>query len=84
MDVREFFERAKRICNKNNEKQCSEHPDDFPEKCVARVFDLDKPTDVVLIRDTMEELQENIRNHTSKMFRPRDAEDVPALVGVWV
>lgn len=61
-----------------------EHPDDFPEKCVARVFDLDKPTNVILIRDTVEELQEEIRKNTSKVFLLRGAEDVRTLVGVWV
>ena len=60
------------------------HPDDFQNKCVARVFDLDMPTDTIMIKDTVEEIQEDIRRHTCMKFFKRDEKDVPALVGTWI
>lgn len=36
MDVREFFEGAKRICDRNNEKQCNECP--LNDYCLDGIF----------------------------------------------
>ncbi len=61
-----------------------ESPEDFPGECVARIYDLDKPTDTVMVKGTMEEVQRDIRENTGMVFLPRGAEDVPSLVGVWM
>lgn len=59
-------------------------PEDFPGQCVARIYELDRPTDTVMVKRTLAELQEDIREHTGKTFIPRENEDVPSLVGVWI
>lgn len=61
-----------------------QHPEDFPEKCVARIYELDKPTDTLMIKDTLEEIETDIRKNTGMTFIPRGAEDVLSLVGVWM
>lgn len=60
------------------------NPEDFPGYCVARVYDLDKPTDTVMVKKTLTEIEMDIRKHTSMVFLPRGAEDVASLVGVWM
>ena len=60
------------------------HPEDFPNKCVARVYELDKPTDTIMLKDTVKEIEEDIKKHTSMIFLPPGPEDVPSLVGVWM
>ena len=35
-----------------------ESPADFKGKCVARVFDMDKPTDTIIVKDTAEEIRD--------------------------
>lgn len=60
------------------------HPEDYPDKCVARVFDLDKPTNVVMVKMSVEEITMDINHNSGMIFLQRGAEDVPSLVGVWV
>lgn len=59
-------------------------PEDFPEQYVARIYELDKPTDTVMVKRTLTELQEDIRKYTGKIFIPKGNKDVPSLVGVWM
>lgn len=47
---------------------------------MARVFDMDKPTDT----DTAEEINEDIGRNTHMAYMERDPNDVPSLVGVWM
>ena len=61
-----------------------QHPEDFAEKCVARIYELDKPSDTLMIKDTLEEIETDIRKNTGMAFIPRGAEDVLSLVGVWM
>lgn len=61
-----------------------QHPEDFPEKCVARIYELDKPTDTLMIKDTLEEIEMDIRKNTGMTFIPRGAEAALSLVGVWM
>lgn len=61
-----------------------EHPSDYPEYYVARIFNVDKPTDTIMLKDTLEEIQEDVRNNTNMMFMLRGAEDDPCIVGVWL
>jgi hypothetical protein len=61
-----------------------EHPDDDPEMCVARVFNLDRPTNVIIRKRTVRELMYDIQTNTTMYFMHRGADDVPCLVGVFV
>lgn len=61
-----------------------QHPENFPEKYVARIYELDKPTDTLMVKDTLEEIEEDIRENTRMTFIPRGTEDVLSLVGVWM
>ncbi len=60
------------------------NPEDFPGKSVARVYDMDRPTDVVIVRENPIEIAADIRKYTSMKFIPRTKEDVSALIGVWI
>jgi hypothetical protein len=60
------------------------NPEDFPGQSVARIYDLDKPTDTIIVRDNPVEIAEDIRTHTGMVFIPRRKEDVPSLIGVWI
>ncbi|MDO4275894.1 MAG: hypothetical protein Q4D16_19680 [Eubacteriales bacterium] len=57
---------------------------DYPGKYVARLYDVDKPTNIVIIKDTIEEMQEYFDQKTPFIYFRRGAGDVPELVGVWV
>lgn len=59
-------------------------PEDFPGQCVARIYELDKPTDTILVKETFEEIQEDIKRYSDKIFIQREKEDVLSLVGVWM
>ena len=59
-------------------------PDDYPQKYVARLLDLDKPTNTVMVRDALEEIVEDIKTNTNLVFVERDTEDVKSLLGVWM
>ena len=61
-----------------------QHPVDFPERCVARIYELDKPTATIMVKDTLKEIETDIRENTGMVFMPRGAEDVRSLVGVWM
>ena len=61
-----------------------EHPDDYPEYYVARVFNVDKPTDTIMLKDKLSEIQDDIRANTDMMFMLRGVEDEPCIVGVWI
>lgn len=61
-----------------------ESPADFKGKCVARVFDMDKPTDTIIVKDTAEEINEDIGRNTHMAYMERDPNDVPSLVGMWM
>lgn len=59
-------------------------PEDFPGKCVARIYELDKPTDTLMIKETLTEIEEDIKKYTGMRFFPKWDGDVPSLVGVWM
>ena len=59
------------------------HPEDFPEKVVARIFDMDKPTEYIMLEDTADGLAKDIHRHTGMVFFKRGADDIPSLLGVW-
>lgn len=47
------------------------HPDDFPDKYVARIYELDKATDTIMVKETLEEITADIKEHTAMTFIPR-------------
>ncbi|MDO4272690.1 MAG: hypothetical protein Q4D16_03400 [Eubacteriales bacterium] len=59
------------------------HPD-YPDKCIARLYNADKPTNIVIIKDTADKMQEYFDKLTPFIFLERGAGDVPELLGVWV
>lgn len=59
-------------------------PVDFKGKFAARIFDLNKPTDTIMVKDTWEEIYEDIRKNTNMAYMIRDPRDPPSLVGVWI
>jgi hypothetical protein len=61
-----------------------DHPSDYPKHYVARVFDGDRPTDTIILKDTLKELQEDIKANTDMVFILRGAEDAPCIEGAWL
>lgn len=60
------------------------NPDDYPEYCMARIFDMQIPTHVVMVKESLQEIMEDIEEHTDMVFLNREVDDVLSLVGVWV
>lgn len=61
------------------------HPEDYPNKCVARIYDVDRATNTVLVRDNVPEIREDIAQaFPDKVRFPRGAEDVKSLVEAWL
>ncbi len=55
-----------------------EHPSDYPDKFVARLYDLTHPTRYVVLTDTLEEARKAV---PGEMFCfPRDQKDDPVIV----
>lgn len=61
-----------------------QNPDDYPGYYIARLFDIDRPTNVVMMKKELAELQKDIREHTEMVWIKRSQNDVPALVGTWI
>ena len=60
------------------------NPTDYPGKSVARLFEGDKPTNVVIIKKNVRELHSLFRNQTRMTFFPPLPGDFRNLVGVWM
>lgn len=60
------------------------NPEDYPGKTVARLFEKDCPTDVVIIRKDVRELHQLFRYRTRMSFMPPLPGDSANLVGVWM
>lgn len=59
------------------------NPLDYPGKVVARVFDLNIPTEIMLLKETVEEMQQEIKK-TGLVFPPRKPKEYQTLVGTWI
>ena len=59
-------------------------PSDFPEQCVARVFDGNYPTDVYMVADCLWILKFDIEKNTNLYFIPREAADERQIAGVYL
>jgi len=52
-----------------------EHPKDYSESYVARVFDIDKPTNIVIISENLEELRKKIPAGMVKFKREKEDDE---------
>lgn len=59
-----------------------DHPKDYPDKFIARLWDCDIPTHIIATADTLEELREKIPSTMVKLNR--DSQDDPCIVEVWI
>ena len=61
------------------------NPKDYRDKCVARIFDGTKPTNIVITRDTVDEIREDIvRRFPDKLPFARCKEDHKSVVESWI
>lgn len=60
-------------------------PQDYPDKFVARIFDGTKPTNVAIVRGTVEEIREDIiKSFPDKIPFARCREDCKSIVESWI
>lgn len=60
-------------------------PDDYKGYFVARIWDLDQPTDTLMIKKTLREIREDIKANLPNMVRLQKAKnDVPCIVETWI
>ena len=59
-----------------------DHPEDYPDKFVARVYDMDKPTNLIVLGDTLDEVREAIPQSMAKIDRQQG--DDPCIVETWI
>jgi len=61
------------------------NPDDYPQAAVARLFDLDEPMNIIIIRNTIKELRKDINDSFPDMLRfDRAKNDVRCIVETWI
>lgn len=59
-----------------------DHPADYPDNFVARVWDINKPTRLIALADTLEDIRKTIPPSMTRM--PRSEKDDPTIVEVWI
>ncbi|PGK52030.1 hypothetical protein CN918_30025 [Priestia megaterium] len=55
---------------------------DMPNKYIARIFDKDKPTNIAVVKDSLEEMRSIIPAGLTCI--PRKEDDHPTVVEVWL
>ena len=60
-----------------------ENPKDFPGMIVARVFEMNYPTDTIMVKSSLTEMQQDI-SKIGMIFLPRTKQDDPKLIGTWI
>jgi hypothetical protein len=60
-----------------------DHPADYPEHFVARVFVLDQPQRKIMLTGDLEHFRKMFRERGYTLF-PRDPSDDPAIVESWM
>ena len=60
-----------------------ENPKDFPGRIVARIFETNVPTDIIIVKQSLEEMQQDL-SKTGMIFLPRTKQDDPVLIGTWI
>lgn len=58
--------------------------EDFPYNYVARLFSLNKPTNVLIVRDSLKECREDITAAGFLVCMGKDEEDVRSVVETWM
>ncbi|TWH49619.1 hypothetical protein [Sporomusa sp. KB1] len=58
------------------------NPSDFPGKFVARLFRLQKPTIIAVVKDTLPEIRMTIPRHMVRL--PRHQADDPTILETWI
>lgn len=59
-----------------------ENPKDYPRRFVARLFDLDKPTRVAVVKETLDEVRKAIPRSMVSIVRSKF--DDPAIFEIWI
>lgn len=60
------------------------NPSDYPGYFVARVWNLDKPTELLMAKKDIHEIREDIKTNMPTMVRlPRAKNDDPCIVETW-
>ena len=60
-------------------------PSDYPDKCVARLFEGTAPTNIIITRNTVEEIREDITKRFPAMLPfGRNREDHKSVVESWI
>lgn len=59
-----------------------ENPKDYPGRFVARLFDLDKPTRVAVVKETLDEVRKAIPRSMVSIVRSKF--DDPAIFEIWI
>ncbi len=54
---------------------------EYPGCYVARLFDVDKPTNVVLVNECLDALQQDIEKNTDMLFMPDNYRE---FIGEWI
>ena len=61
------------------------NPEDYTDKCVARIFDGARPTNIAITRKTVEEIREDITKRFPAMLHfARCEEDHKSVVESWI
>jgi len=58
------------------------NPSDFPNKFVARVWEVNKPTRIAMLKDSLEEIHSNLPE--GLIHFERDLDDDPCIVETWL
>lgn len=61
-----------------------EKPLDFPNKYIARVFECEKPTNVIIIRDSLQEIRDDITAAGFFVCMGRTEKDALSIVETWM
>ena len=57
---------------------------DYGDKYVARIFDFEKPTNIIILRDSIEEIEADVKKSFGiSFFVGRHEDDVKSLIGSW-
>lgn len=54
---------------------------EYPGCYVARLFDVGKPTNIILVRESLQELQQDIKEHTDMTFMENHCR---TWIGEWI
>lgn len=60
------------------------NPKDYPGKVVARLYDVEKPTDIVVVKESLREMTKDLAEHSNMLPLGRMPEDDDTVIGVWI